>query len=96
MQLKEFFKIVGDENRLKILALIGKGEKSVGDLVNAMRLEQSLVSHHLGKMKRAGVLKSRVAGQMRFYSVSNPVILELVEKAGEIAKDIVKPEKKKK
>ncbi len=64
--------------RLGILSLIGRRELSVG--VIAQRLEQPIptISKHLHMMKEQGVVSSRRAGNVIFYRVTDPRILDAV------------------
>lgn len=82
------FRLLGDENRFQILKFIGLGERSVGEIVDNLQIEQSLASHHLRKLRRYGIVRSRVDGKRRMYSVSHPGILELVEESSEVMKKI--------
>ena len=50
-QLLQFFKILGNESRLQIVGLLANGERSVGELADALRLTEPTVSHHLAMMK---------------------------------------------
>lgn len=88
MMTTQLFRLLGDENRFQILKFIGVGEKSVGEIVDSLQIEQSLVSHHLRKLRRDGIVRCRVDGKRRMYSVSHPGILELVEKSSEVMKKI--------
>ena len=66
----KFFKAIGDPVRQKILLLLNEnGEMPVKDLVLKLDLAQSTVSHHLGILKDAGIVKSREEGAQVYYSV---------------------------
>lgn len=66
----QFFKAVGDPARQKILMLLNeKGEMPVKDLVEKLGLAQSTVSHHLGILKDAGIVRTREEGTQTYYSV---------------------------
>ena len=63
--LAEFFKIFGDETRLRILDLLVSGEKSVNEIARKLDVSQSAVSHlfHGGK-KRISQLDSILKAQV--------------------------------
>ncbi len=62
-------KAVAHHARLQILCgLVGR-ELSVGELVDLTGQSQSSVSQHLTRMKSAGILIDRRAGNVVFYSV---------------------------
>lgn len=66
--LLEQFKALADETRLKIFKLVERQELCVCQIVPAIGLTQPTVSVHLGKLKRAKLVKERRAGQWSYYS----------------------------
>lgn len=52
-KLAEFFKILGDTTRVKILFAIDKNEMCVCDIANVLNMSKSSVSHQLGTLRRA-------------------------------------------
>ncbi len=66
--LLEQLKALGDETRLKIFKLVERQELCVCQIVPAIGLSQPTVSIHLGKLKRAGLVKERRAGLWSYYS----------------------------
>ena len=62
-----FLKILADESRLKLLRLISQGEQTAGDLAGKMNLSDPTVSHHLTRLREAGLVTLRMAGNQRFY-----------------------------
>jgi hypothetical protein len=69
-QLLQFFKVVGNESRLKILGLLANEERSVGELAELLELREPTVSHHLAAMKRLGLVDVRAEGTVRIYSLN--------------------------
>lgn len=59
---------LGDPNRLVLLRLLLDRPLTVGDLMSATGLGQSLVSHHLAVLVRAGWLAARRQGRRRVYA----------------------------
>jgi ArsR family transcriptional regulator len=68
-------KILGDENRLKILRLLTVKRLCVCELEMLLELTQSNVSRHLGKLKRLDVILSEKEGQWIHYRI-NPDFIE--------------------
>jgi len=60
---------LSDRNRLTVVRLLLEGPRSVGELVALTGLGQSLVSHHLAVLLRAGWVTARVRGRRRVYAV---------------------------
>jgi ArsR family transcriptional regulator, virulence genes transcriptional regulator len=57
--------------RLLILCQLVGGEKSVGELCQAVEQSQSAVSQHLARLREAGVVSTDKRGQMVYYRLSN-------------------------
>jgi len=68
----DFLKAVAHESRLAILCLLSQGEKSVGELEDALKLRQSTVSQQLARLRLEGLVATRRDGKSIFYSLANP------------------------
>lgn len=66
--LLEQIKALADGTRLRIFKLVERQELCVCQIVPAMGLSQPTISAHLGKLKRAGLVKERRQGQWAYYS----------------------------
>ena len=51
------FKAIGDPVRIDILKFLSGGAKSVGEIVAEFDLSQPAISHHLGILKNAQLVK---------------------------------------
>lgn len=56
------FKAFSDPIRLRILALLAKGDLCVADLVAALELPQSTVSRHLATLRSSGMVRDQRQG----------------------------------
>ncbi|NKQ34365.1 MAG: metalloregulator ArsR/SmtB family transcription factor [Chloroflexi bacterium] len=65
--LLRFFKVLGNESRLKILGLLANDERSVGELAVLLNLREPTISHHLAAMKELGLVEVRAEGNNRIY-----------------------------
>ncbi len=65
--LLQFFKVLADENRLKILGLLANREQSVEELAALLELRAPTVSHHLAKLKEPGFVSMRSEGNTHLY-----------------------------
>src|SRR5690606_3969681 len=61
--------LLGDETRVRLLALLEREELTVAELTGVLELSQSRVSTHLGRLKEAGLLRDRKAGVSSFYTI---------------------------
>ncbi|OGH94284.1 MAG: hypothetical protein A2538_01840 [Candidatus Magasanikbacteria bacterium RIFOXYD2_FULL_41_14] len=66
----EFFKIISEENRVRILCMLKDGPKCVCEIWPALGLSQNLISHHLGVLKVHGLVKSKKLGLKVFYELN--------------------------
>lgn len=80
----DFFRVLGHPARVRILELLRDGERSVGELQEALGLDSSGTSQHLGTLRRQGVLESRREGTSVYYSVRDPRMFQLLETARQI------------
>lgn len=76
-QVAEYFSVLSEPMRLRILNLLRDGEKCVQELVEATQTSQENVSKHLKVMLQAGILSRRAEGTSAFYSVSDELSFEL-------------------
>ena len=65
--LLQFFKVLANENRLKLLGILAKREHGVEELATLLNLKASTVSHHLSKLKELGLLSMRTEGNDHLY-----------------------------
>jgi len=63
-------KVLADETRLAVLHLLMDKPRHVGELVEQLNVEQSLMSHHLKVMREAGIVESRRDGKAVLYDVA--------------------------
>jgi ArsR family transcriptional regulator len=76
--LSKTFGLLSDPNRLKILFAIGKGAKSVSEIMKETSLPQTLVSFHLRPLREGGVLSTERNGAFVYYSLSEPILIDLL------------------
>ncbi|MBD2428039.1 winged helix-turn-helix transcriptional regulator [Phormidium sp. FACHB-1136] len=76
-QVAEYFSVLSEPMRLRILNLLRDGEKCVQELVDATQTSQANVSKHLKVMLQAGILNRRTEGTSAYYSVSDELIFDL-------------------
>ncbi|HZG84447.1 metalloregulator ArsR/SmtB family transcription factor [Paenibacillus sp.] len=69
-EFAEFFKLLGDKNRLTIVSLLKEQELCVCELVEILQTSQPNISQHLRKLKDAGLLNESKRGQWVYYSLN--------------------------
>ena len=63
-------KALADETRQSILELLKDREMSVGEIVACFDLTQPTISHHLGLLRRAGLVLTRREGRQVYYTAN--------------------------
>src|SRR6202162_4520810 len=77
-ELAELFRLLGEPNRLGIVASCLDGPLSVGEITSRLALSQSLVSHHLRLLRAARLLKGGKRGKQVFYSIPDCHVREML------------------
>ena len=70
-----------DTTRLKILCLLREGEVCVHDLVEALTISQSGISHQLRILRDARLVKSRKDGRHVYYRLADEHVKQMLENA---------------
>lgn len=68
---EDFVKALADETRQAILTLLMDREMNVSEIVACFDLTQPTISHHLGLLRRAGVVLSRREGKRMYYTANH-------------------------
>lgn len=79
--IADFFKVLGDETRMKIINALAHNELCVTDLSAALEMTQSAVSHQLKLLRMANQVKSRRAGKSIYYSLDDQHVIDILEEA---------------
>lgn len=77
--LVQFFKLLADATRLRILGLVAGGERSVEELASILELREPTISHHLGKLKELSLVKMRAEGNVHWYSLHEEALHRLTK-----------------
>lgn len=78
--LSDFFKVLGDSTRAKILWALDESEMCVCDLAALLNMTKSAISHQLRLLKQSNLVKYRREGKVVFYSLSDDHIKAIFEK----------------
>ena len=68
---------LADPVRLRIVRLLGERERCVCHLTESLGLSQGTVSHHVGVLKRAGLVSDRRDARWTYYRLDPEVTLRL-------------------
>lgn len=80
--LTEFFNLVSDETRLRIITLLAQKELAVCEICGVLKLTQPKVSKHLGKLRDMNFVTATRKEKFIFYSLNlqDDTVKELVSK----------------
>ncbi|CDX00860.1 Regulatory protein ArsR [Desulfitobacterium hafniense] len=78
--LSDFFKVLGDSTRVKIMWALDEREMCVCDLAVLLNMTKSAISHQLRSLKQANLVKFRKEGKIVFYSLADEHVKEIFEK----------------
>ncbi|HLH70569.1 MAG TPA: metalloregulator ArsR/SmtB family transcription factor [Candidatus Dormibacteraeota bacterium] len=68
--LARFFRVLGDPTRLRILELLQHGERTVGEIVDAVGQPQPRVSTHLACLRHCGFVTAERRGREVVYRLA--------------------------
>jgi DNA-binding transcriptional ArsR family regulator len=74
----DIFQALAHPTRIAILELLAAGELSAGVLIEKLGMEQANVSQHLAVLRAKQLVSNRKAGNQVFYSVRDPIIVEVL------------------
>lgn len=77
--LGDFFKILGDSTRIKILSALFQSEMCVCDIAALLGMIQSAISHQLRVLKQGRLVKHRKEGKVVYYSLDDDHIKHIVD-----------------
>lgn len=68
--MTDFFRVLGDPTRVKILLQLFDNEFCVGELASRLNMTDSAVSHQLHILKSGRLVKKRRDGKMMIYAIA--------------------------
>ena len=74
-QLAEFYKLLGNATRLKVLLALAEGELCVCDIAHVLGLSVAATSHQLKLLRNQGWLDKRDDGKMVYYRLRGEDLL---------------------
>jgi predicted transcriptional regulator len=76
-QLIQFFKVLAEPNRLKIVGLLAKQPHTVEQLAALLKVSVSTISHHLSRLASAGLVAARAESYYNVYSLKTEVLTSM-------------------
>jgi len=69
-EIAAVFKALGDENRIRILRMLCRGEKCACKLLEELNISQPTLSHHMKILCDAGIVAARRNGKWTYYTLN--------------------------
>jgi len=73
-----FLKALANRNRLLILCHLVEGERTVGDLEEALSLRQPTLSQQLARLRDDGMVATRRESKNIYYSIASPEAEDII------------------
>lgn len=83
IRIVEFFKVLGDSTRIRILWALDLYEMCVCDISVLLNMTKSAISHQLRVLRDNNLVKARRDGKNVYYSLADNHVKEVFEKAVE-------------
>lgn len=80
-RVSSFFKVLGDNTRIRILYALKEKEMCAGDIAVLLDMTKSAVSHQLAIMRNMHQIRSRREGKNIFYSLDDQHIVDIINEA---------------
>jgi ArsR family transcriptional regulator len=77
IQLAELFSALSDASRVRLIAILLDGEKSVSVLAGELGMTESAVSHQLRGLRQMHLVRARKSGRQVFYSIEDDHVSRL-------------------
>lgn len=74
----DFLKVLANEDRLLLLCQISQAESSVGQLQEALDIQQPTLSQQLGVLRRSGLVNTRKEGKLVYYRLANDSVIAVM------------------
>ena len=78
-EMNDVFKALNDPARREILKMLRKGDMTAGDIAARFDMTAPSISHHLDKLKRAGLVTTVKQGQFVHYSINTTIVDDLIQ-----------------
>jgi len=95
-EVAKVFKAFCDETRLMVLGLLQSGEKCACNLVEAVAVGQSTLSHHMKILVESGIVSTRKDGKWTYYSISeqgSQIAIKMLADLTTVDKELAKVQK---
>lgn len=79
LAISNFYKILGDPTRVKILWILMENRLCVCEICEVLNMNQSAISHQLKLLRLANLVKNEREGKVIYYSLSDNHVKDIFE-----------------
>ncbi len=83
----KLFLAFANDQRIKIIQELQKGERSSPELIKLLQLDPSVVSRHLSLMRNVGIINARKEGVVLYFSLADNRVVKILDLSTQITKD---------
>ncbi len=87
-QMADFFAVLSDPHRLRLISALSEQELCVCDLAVAMKMSDSAVSHQLRILRSARLVTYRKEGRNVYYSLDDEHIVNLYREVADHLQEV--------
>ena len=88
LTLADFFKILSDSTRVKIVSILEANELCVCDICNVLNMTKSAVSHQLKNLREMNLVKCRKVGKEVWYALADDHVKKVFDVALEHIREV--------
>ncbi len=77
--MNNIFKALNDPARREILTMLRESDMTAGEIASKFEMTAPSISHHLDKLKQAGMVTTIKKGQFIHYSLNTTVMDDLIQ-----------------
>lgn len=79
IEASDLLKAMAHQTRLLILCILAKEEKTVSQIEALLGVQQAMVSQQLARLRMEGLVNTRRAGRLVYYSIGNPKVTTFLD-----------------
>ena len=83
-------KVLSNPLRIKVVLVLGEGEKRVSEIADRINCHQANLARHLNELKSLGFIEFRREGQSKYYFLKCPELLKIIDIGEAFIKDRAK------
>lgn len=76
--MNRIFKALNDETRRAILDMLKERDMTAGEIADAFDMTKPSISHHLDKLRQAGLVTSEKQGQYVTYALNTTILDDMI------------------